>query len=1605
MTVTKRFVTVTASNGTTTYGTTAPTISPSYGSEWVNGQSSSVVSGMICTSAWTVTTRVAETPRTYCYNGTATNYQFTYVDGTVTVTQKPVTVTASSPSVTYGSAIPTITASYTGLVNGDTAATRFSTQPTCTTDYTVLHDVGQTPATRCSGAVAADYSFPTYVNGAVTITKRTITVRAQSYNVTYGDVKPTITVASYTGWVNGQDETTVGMTGMTCNSASYLVTTPTTSVPSTNCTGATSPNYQFTYQAGSITIGKKQLDVTASSASLQYGDALPTITASYSGWVNSEGTGNLSTVPICTTTYTPTTAVAAAPPSTSCWGGTATNYRFNYINGSVAISRRAVTIAASSPTVTYGDTLGTVRVLPTVTTTLTPTSSTPLTLNAVDGTWTGTAGETVARQWQQSTNGGTSWTDISGQTAATYVVPAVDLTAGTKAFRLKVTWTKTDSTSITAVSAGRVWKGYAYTGGEQSWTVPTGVTSAQIDLVGARGGTYGYGTGGLGGRVSGALPVTASSVLYVEVGGTTSTTTAGWNGAGRGYGNGAGGGGATDVRQGGNAVANRVLVAGGGGGDGGPNGSTPYGNHGGLGGGLVGGPGSAKPQSDSTYYAGTGGSQAAGGARGSYGGVCGTNGSLATGGPACTTYGGGGGGGYYGGGGGYYNGGGGGSSYTAGTVTNPVHYQGYVNATTHGYATIAYQVSASTATVGAVDVVHPSFTLANFESASVFTTQPTCTTAYTPLTDVAASAANRITECSGAVADNYTFSYTSGVVTVQRKTVNVTASNANVTYGDARPTVTPSYTGWVNTQDETVLTTVPTCTTPYLPTTTVAAGSTTSCSGAAAANYTFTYSSGTVTVARKGAVVTASDSNVTYGDPIPVVTPAYTGLVNGEGAGIISTIPVCTTTYTVLSNYGTTPTTSCTGAGAANYTFSYVGGTITIYKKNVVVTASSTTVAYGANVPGITPSYVGWVNNQSEAVLTQVPLCSTTYNSTDGILVIPSTSCSGADALNYTFSYTNGSVTIIRKNINVTASSDTAVYGDASVATPTPSYSGWVNGQSQTILTATPTCSTTYQSTSSVAAGASTSCSGATAANYSFTYIPGTITVTRKGVVVTASSPTVSYGSSPPAISPSYSGFMNGENSSVVSNTTCSSLYTVTTNVGVTPSTSCANAVAANYSFTYTNGFVTVAQRRVVMTASIPVVFYGSSVPTVGFSLTNMANGQDHTVFSTQPTCTTAYTATDVVGARPVTSCTGAAADNYWFVYTDAYVDIRPAVITITASSHTRVYGDTSVPTITPTFTGWQNGNSESILAAQPTCATAYTNLSTVAAGARTYCSGAVGGNYTFTYVDGAVTVTRATIMVTASSVPSIIYGAAVPTITPGYSGFVNGESSSVITNTTCSTTYTVTSAFGTTPTTSCANATAANYRFDYTTGTVTIAKRTITVTASSPTRTYGDAVPAITPSYVGYVNSQNTSAFDTLATCTTAYTVLSNAASSPSTTCSGASALNYQFSYVPGTVTVNKKQVTITATSHTVTYGDAKPTVTPYSYTGWVNSQNENTVTITGLTCDSATYTISTSATLTPSTDCTGATSTNYSFAYVAGSITIQRQPLMITASSPTVT
>lgn len=285
-----------------------------------------------------------------------------------------------------------------------------------------------------------------------------------------------------------------------------------------------------------------------------------------------------------------------------------------------------------------------------------------------------------------------SWTFNSGSpSSSTAQNPSVTwATSGTYQTSLVVTQngcvSDTTKTNVQVVNCLHSSATFSYTGSVQTWTVPGCITSITVDAYGAQGGASSGWAGGLGGRVQCTLAVTPGSVLNIYVGemGHTSSTGiigyGGYNGGGNATATSnacGGGGGATDIRVGGTALTNRVVVAGAGAGAG--QGS------GGAGGGLVGAQGSTNGQG---VWA-TGGTQTAGGNGGLYSnggcapGSYAQNGSLGQGGygitgtGGCTSSGGsGGGGGYYGGGGMQINGAGGGSSYTGTGTSNVTHTQG-----------------------------------------------------------------------------------------------------------------------------------------------------------------------------------------------------------------------------------------------------------------------------------------------------------------------------------------------------------------------------------------------------------------------------------------------------------------------------------------------------------------------------------------------------------------------------------------------------------------------------------------------------------------------------------------------------------------------------------------------------------------------------------------------------------------------------------------------------------------------------------------------------------------------------------------------------------------
>lgn len=211
---------------------------------------------------------------------------------------------------------------------------------------------------------------------------------------------------------------------------------------------------------------------------------------------------------------------------------------------------------------------------------------------------------------------------------------------------------------------------FAYTGAPQQFVVPLCVSRITVELWGAQGGPSDCGQeekfdlpdtqddGGLGGYVKAELDVTPGTKVFVYVGGKGRIEGGpGYNGGGPGGQYAGGGGGATDVRIGGQTLADRVAVAGGGGG-----GQCGYPDHGagGDGGGLVGEPGLI---GQIEWIPGGGGTQKVGGAAGEPPGEAGAFGQ--GGGPAMYHVAGGGGG-WYGGGGAYAAGGGGGSSFHGG---------------------------------------------------------------------------------------------------------------------------------------------------------------------------------------------------------------------------------------------------------------------------------------------------------------------------------------------------------------------------------------------------------------------------------------------------------------------------------------------------------------------------------------------------------------------------------------------------------------------------------------------------------------------------------------------------------------------------------------------------------------------------------------------------------------------------------------------------------------------------------------------------------------------------------------------------------------------------
>ena len=477
----------------------------------------------------------------------------------------------------------------------------------------------------------------------------------------------------------------------------------------------------------------------------------------------------------------------------------------------------------------------------------------------------------------------------------------------------------------------------------------------------------------------------------------------------------------------------------------------------------------------------------------------------------------------------------------------------------------------------------------NGDTSASLTTQPTLITTAAASSHVAGNPYS--VTASNAVDPNYLITYVAGTLTVNPVALTITAGNQTKAYGAALPTLTATYTGFVNGDTSASLSTQPTLAT------TASAGShvsgspyTITASGAADTDYTIGYVSGNLTVTAVPLVITANSQSKVYGAALPTLTASYAGLVNGDTSASLATQPTLATTATASSHISGNPyTITASGAADTDYSISYASGTLTVTQAPLTITANNQTMIYGGALPTLAASYSGLVNGDTVASLNVLPVLVTTATASSHVSGNPySITASGAVDSDYSISYVSGNFTVTQAPLAITAVNKTMVYG-AALPTLTVTYTGLANGDTAATFSnagnSPPTASTAPAT--SHAGSYSITASGASNADYSISYVAGTLTITPVALSITANNQSKVYGAALPTLTASYSGFVNGDTSaSLATQPTLTTTATASSHVSGNPyAVTASGAVDSDYTIGYVSGTLTVAAAPLTITA------------------------------------------------------------------------------------------------------------------------------------------------------------------------------------------------------------------------------------------------------------------------------------------------------------------------------------------------------------------------------------------------------------------------------------
>jgi gliding motility-associated-like protein len=393
-----------------------------------------------------------------------------------------------------------------------------------------------------------------------------------------------------------------------------------------------------------------------------------------------------------------------------------------------------------------------------------------------------------------------------------------------------------------------------------------------------------------------------------------------------------------------------------------------------------------------------------------------------------------------------------------------------------------------------------------------------------------------------------------------------------------------------------------------------------------------------------------------------------------------------------------------------------------------------------------------------------------------------------------------------------------------------------------------------------------------------------------------------------------------------------------------------------------------ISTRPLAVTANAQSKIYGEADPALTYQITSGTLVGTDTFMGSLT-----RDAGEDVGPYAIKQGTLALSNNYALTYTGADLTIGQEAITVTANAQSKTYGDAD-PALTYHITSGALVGTDAFTGSLTRDAG-----ETVGSYAIKQGSLALSSNYMLTYTGANLAIGKKTIAVTAAA-KSKVYGTADPALTYTFAPvLISGDTF------TGSLTRDAGETVGNYAIKQGTLALSNNYTLNYTGANLTITNATLTVTVQNQDKVYGNANPALTVSYNGFVNDDTQAGLTSKATASTTATTASGVGTYP-ITASGAAMPGYTIAYIPGVLTVNKAIVNVTAEDKSRNYGLANPPLT-VTYSGFVNGDTPASLTNQAIASTNAT---TASAPGKYAIIASGAASPNYTFTYSSGTFTV---------------